>query len=104
MRRHVLAPGGLETVCGWATTALVAKRETAGHSLAGHLCVECRAKLKAYPGLLNAIIAELREDGLPIEVRPLGFTGGSLKNMPVHLGPKAKPRAREDDPRQGSLF
>lgn len=60
--RHVLAPGGQETCCGWCLDELD-KGHSAGHRMTGRICQSCRARLRAFPQLVAAIAAELRASG-----------------------------------------
>lgn len=71
--RHVIFPGGLETVCGWPLSDLPRFHQghTAGHSMAGAICRSCRAALRASPQLVNAIAAELRDSGHRCDVGAL---------------------------------
>lgn len=74
--RHVLAPGGTQTVCLIKlpfSAKLRRAGHTAGHEMQGRICRRCRSRLMRFPQLVAAIAAELRQSGHAPDVKTLNL-------------------------------
>jgi len=100
--RHVLIPGGSETVCGIELPfkeKLQRAGHTAGHQLQGRICRRCRRRLLRFPQLVAAIAAEMRASGHRPTVRELSLAPmvSAPAGCPVCYRPHGTPHAHGCD-------